>query len=237
MSSRRGVLKPEMHFLNRGILKMRVDEFLANELARAGYGGVEIIKAPLGTRVIIKAARAGIVIGKHGKTVRDLTQRLQELFDLENPQIEVEEIPVPELNARVMASRLASALQRGIHFRRAGYSVLRRIMSAGAQGAEITISGKLTGQRAKYQKFRYGVIVKSGEPAFTFVDEAKEHVLLKPGILGVKVRIMLPGKRMPDKVEIKDVEIQEEEGEIPKEEAEELEKKEEELNKKETGEE
>ncbi|MHA1579131.1 MAG: 30S ribosomal protein S3, partial [Candidatus Freyarchaeota archaeon] len=107
-----------------------------------------------------------------------------------------------ELNARVMATRLASALERGIHFRRAAYSILRRVMAAGAKGVEIKISGKLTSQRARYQKFRDGLISKTGEPSIQFVDEAVAHALSKPGITGVHVKIMLPDSRLPDDIEI-----------------------------------
>lgn len=190
------------HFIERGIRKAEIDEYLANELKKAGYGKVDIQKTALGTRVIIHAARPGIVIGRRGRTVRDLTEALESKFGLENPQIEVNEIEKPELNARVMASRLASALERGIHFRRAAYSILRRVMGAGAKGVEITVSGKLTSQRARYQKFRDGFISKTGEPSVQFVDKAVAHALSKPGITGVQVKIMLPDSRLPDDIEI-----------------------------------
>lgn len=190
------------HFIERGIRKAEIDEYLANELKKAGYGKVDIQKTALGTRVIIHAARPGIVIGRRGRTVRDLTEALEGKFGLENPQIEVNEIEKPELNARVMASRLASALERGIHFRRAAYSILRRVMGAGAKGVEITVSGKLTSQRARYQKFRDGFISKTGEPSVQFVDKAVAHALSKPGITGVQVKIMLPDSRLPDDIEI-----------------------------------
>ena len=190
------------HFIERGIRRAEIDEYLANELKRAGYGKVDIQKTALGTRVIIHAARPGIVIGRRGRTVRDLTEALESKFGLENPQIEVNEIEKPELNARVMASRLASALERGIHFRRAAYSVLRRVMGAGAKGVEITVSGKLTSQRARYQKFRDGFISKTGEPSVQFVDKAVAHALSKPGITGIQVKIMLPNSRLPDDIEI-----------------------------------
>ncbi|MBS7252172.1 MAG: 30S ribosomal protein S3 [Candidatus Freyarchaeota archaeon] len=129
-------------------------------------------------------------------------------FGLENPQIEVNEIETPELSARVMASRLASALERGIHFRRAAYSIMRRVMAAGAKGVEIKISGKLTSQRAKYQKFRDGFVSKTGEPAVQFVDDAVVHSLSKPGITGVHVKIMLPHAHLPDDIEILEPESQ-----------------------------
>ena len=190
------------HFIERGIRKAEIDDYLANELKKAGYGKVDIQKTALGTRVIIHAARPGLVIGRRGRTVRDLTEALESKFGVENPQIEVNEIEKPELNARVMATRLASALERGIHFRRAAYSILRRVMAAGAKGVEIKISGKLTSQRAKYQKFRDGFISKTGEPALLFVDDAVAHALSKPGITGVHVSIMLPDSHLPDDIEI-----------------------------------
>jgi len=190
------------HFITKKIKKTEVDEFFANELKRAGYGGVDILKTPLGTRVIIHAARPGIVIGRRGKNVQDLTSILEEKFKIENPQIEVSEIEVPELNARVMAERLASRLERGTHYRRAAYSILRRIAAVGAKGVEITISGKLTSHRARYKKFREGFVAKCGEPAFLFVDKAVAHAVLKKGIIGVSVYIMQPTYMLPNEIEI-----------------------------------
>jgi small subunit ribosomal protein S3 len=157
---------------------------------------VDILKTPLGTRVIIHAARPGIVIGRRGKNVQDLTSILEEQFKIENPQIEVSEIEVPELNARVMAERLASRLERGTHYRRAAYSIIRRIAAVGAKGVEITVSGKLTSHRARYKKFR------EGEPAFLFVDKAVAHAVLKKGIIGVQVYIMQPTYMLPNEIEI-----------------------------------
>ncbi|MBS7252171.1 MAG: 30S ribosomal protein S3 [Candidatus Freyarchaeota archaeon] len=195
-------------FIEKGVRRSEIDDYLAEELKKAGYEKVDIQKTALGTRVIIYAARPGLVIGKRGRTVRDLTEALETRFGLENPQIEVNEIETPELSARVMASRLASALERGIHFRRAAYSIMRRVMAAGAKGVEIKISGKLTSQRAKYQKFRDGFVSKTGEPAVQFVDDAVVHSLSKPGITGVHVKIMLPHAHLPDDIEILEPESQ-----------------------------
>ena len=182
--------------------KNEVDEFFAQELKRAGYGGVDSLKTPLGTRVIIYAARPGIVIGRRGKNVQDLTMTLEEFYGIENPQIEVSEIEIPELNARVMAERLASRLERGTHYRRAAYSILRRIAGAGAKGVEITISGKLTSHRARYKKFREGFVAKCGEPAFLYVDKSVAHAILKKGIIGVSISIMQPTYMLPNEIEL-----------------------------------
>jgi len=131
------------HFIDEAIKRVQIDEFLQRVLERAGYGGVDITKTPLGTNIVVYAMRPGLVIGRGGETVKALSRDLEELFGLSNPQISVAEIEIPELNAHVMASRLASALKQGVHFRRAGFWALNRIMDAGALGAEIIISGKL----------------------------------------------------------------------------------------------
>jgi small subunit ribosomal protein S3 len=190
------------HFVEESIKKTEIDEFLQNQLERAGYGGVDITKTPLGTHIVVYAMRPGVVIGRGGETIRDLASILEEKFGLPTPQISVAEIEIPELNAYVVGSRIASALRRGVHYRRAGYWALNQVSDAGALGVEIIVSGKLRGRRAKYEKFRAGYLPKSGEPPLEHVRSTELHVQLKQGIFGVKVRIMPPGVRFPDKVTI-----------------------------------
>ena len=192
----------EKDFVTEGLRRTRIDEYLEKELERAGYGGMEIQVTPLGTMVIVFAERPGMVIGRGGKTVRAITQNLKNNFDLDNPQVEVKEVDVPELNARIMASKIANMLQRGMHFRRVAYSTIRRIMGAGAQGVEVTISGKIRGSRSAVAKFTEGYIKKCGEPATKYVEEGFATAPLKPGVLGIVVRIMPPEAVLPDKVDI-----------------------------------
>ena len=192
----------EKDFVTEGLRRTKIDEYLEKELERAGYGGMEIQVTPLGTMVIVYAERPGMVIGRGGKTVRAITQSLKTKFDLDNPQVEVKEVDVPELNARIMASKIANMLQRGMHFRRVAYSTIRRIMGAGAQGVEVTISGKIRGSRSAVAKFTEGYIKKCGEPATRFVEEGFATAPLKPGVLGIVVRIMPPEAVLPDKVDI-----------------------------------
>jgi len=201
------------HFIDESVKKAEIDEFLRNEFERAGYGGVSITKTPLGTHIVVYTMRPGLVIGRGGETIRELARVLEEKFQLPNPQISVAEIEIPELIAYVVASRIASALKRGVHYRRSGYWALNQIMEAGALGAEIIISGKLRTDRARYEKFRAGYLPKSGEPARKYLRKAEVSVQLKPGILGVKVRIMPPEAKFPDQVQIVEEEIVEEEKE------------------------
>jgi small subunit ribosomal protein S3 len=192
------------HFITESVKRTEIDEFLQKKLERAGYGGVTISKTPLGTHIVIYAMRPGLVIGRGGETIRDLAGVLEEKFKVPNPQISVSEIEIPELNAYVVGCRVASALQRGVHFRRAGFWSLNQVMEAGALGAEIVISGKLRTERARFEKFRAGYLVKCGDPSLTYMQKAEVHVQLKPGIFGIRVRIMPPDTVFPDKIRIVD---------------------------------
>ncbi|MEM2971201.1 MAG: 30S ribosomal protein S3 [Candidatus Bathyarchaeia archaeon] len=190
------------HFITESRKKTEIDEFLQMKLERAGYGGVSISKTPLGTNIVVYAMRPGLVIGRGGENIKELAEILEREFKVSNPQISVSEIEVPELNAYVVASRVASALERGVHFRRAGFWALNQVMEAGALGAEIIISGKLRTERARFEKFRAGYMPKCGDPAIKYLRKAEVHVQLKPGIFGVKVRIMPPDAVFPDKIQI-----------------------------------
>jgi len=185
-------------FLAKSSKNMIIDNYLRNELKRAGYAGVEFQKTPLGNRVVIYAERPGMVIGRQGATIRDLAHVIETKYNLENPQIAVIPVQTPELNARIMAGRVASALERGIHFRRAAFIALRQISEAGARGAEIIIRGKLSTERARYEKFKTGAILKAGQPRKYAVDTAVTHVQLKPGMFGIKVNIYLPVNTIDD---------------------------------------
>ena len=196
----------EKDFVKEGLRRTRIDEYLETKLERAGYGGMDIQVTPVGTMVIVYAEKPGMVIGRGGKTVRSITKTLQNNFDLENPQVEVKEVKVPELNPRIMAHKCVSMLQRGMQFRRVAYANIRRIMNAGAQGVEITISGKIRGSRSVCAKFHDGYIKKCGEPSTKHVKEGFATVTLKPGVLGIYVRIMPPEVILPDNVEISEPE-------------------------------
>jgi len=188
------------HFIENGIKLMQINEYLRSELVRAGFAGVDVQKTPLGTRITLRTSRPGLVIGKGGKRIQEITDVLKDQFDLEMPQIEVEEVKYPDLDAQIMAERLAYSLDRGRHYRRAGYYILRKVMDAGAKGVEIVISGKVTSQRSRTQIFRAGTMQKSGQPAQEAVDKGVAQCIQKSGVLGIIIKIMRAGYRMGDGV-------------------------------------
>ena len=192
----------ERKFVIEGTRRVRVEKHLIKELKRAGYGGMDLQRTPLGTQVTIFAEKPGIVIGKGGKLVRQLTQDLATDFGIESPQIEVQQVANPSFNAQIMAERLANALERGWYFRKAGSSIIRRVMESGALGCEVIIAGKLTGSRARTQKFTEGYIKHSGEPVNTIVEKGYAIAIKKLGVIGVQVRIIPPDAKLPDHFEM-----------------------------------
>jgi len=192
----------ERKFVAEGARRARVEKHLVKELKRAGYGGMDLQRTPLGTQVTIYAEKPGIVIGKGGKVVRQLTQDLATDFGVESPQIEVQQVPNPSFNAQIMAERLANALERGWYFRKAGSSIIRRVMESGALGCEVIIAGKLTGARARVQKFTEGYIKHSWEPVNTIVEKGFAVAIKKLGVIGVQVRIIPPESKLPDHFEM-----------------------------------
>ena len=190
--------------IRRNVDRQLVREYLLKETERAGYGGLTFNRTPEGTKVTLQAEQVGRVIGRRGKVIHDLQRRLQEDFDLDNPQLEVEEIEESRTNAQVMASRLASSLERGWFFRRAGHSTVQNIMDAGARGCIVILSGKITGARHRVEKFQKGHIKYCGETALQFMDVGFSTAVKKLGTIGCTVRIMRPGTKLPHEIAIQE---------------------------------
>jgi small subunit ribosomal protein S3 len=198
-------MSSERKFVTENIRRLLLKEYLMRETARAGFGGVEIQRTPMGTRVTLFTERPGLVIGRKGEAIYNITNTVSSRFKYDNPQIEVQEVDKPSLNPQIMAEKLASALERGWHFRRAGHSTVQKIMDAGAKGCRIVIAGKLTGERHRTEKFVSGTIKFCGDTARIFMKKGFTQAKLKPGVMGVTVEIMIPDAKLPDLVTVFDV--------------------------------
>ena len=193
----------ERKFVAENVRRVLLKEYLMKEVSRAGFGGLEVTRTPMGTRVALKTERPGLVIGRKGQTIKNLTTAIEEQFGFENPQIEVGDVGDPNLNAQIMAEKLAFSLERGWHFRRAGHSSVRRIMDDGAKGCYIIIAGKLTGQRHRTEKFKDGNIKFCGEPKANFMDHGYAVAKLKMGVIGVTVQIMSKDAKLPADISVR----------------------------------
>ncbi|MHA2503181.1 MAG: 30S ribosomal protein S3 [Candidatus Kariarchaeaceae archaeon] len=189
-------------FTQRRMDKVFLDEYFAEELASAEYGYMIYNPSSSVTKITLKVGRVGLAIGKRGQTIKKVSTSVKEILGHENVQIEVEGLDDPEIFPQVMAARLASSLERGRHFRRSAYGTMRRIMASGALGCQITVSGKITSQRARIENFKEGFVAKTGHPVELFVRKGYSKAKIKRGILGITVWIMLPDSVLPDHVDI-----------------------------------
>ena len=177
---------------------MLLKDYLREKIKDAGFENAEVSKTPTGTRVVLHVTRPGIVIGRKGTGIKELTEKLETDFGLKNPQIAVEEITKPELSPEVMCNRMASHLERGTAFRRATMWTIQQIMEGGAMGTEITISGKLRGDRSAFEKHSQGILPRAGHHADVIVAEDIAHVETPMGLIGVRIRIAKKERLIPE---------------------------------------
>ncbi|MCJ1244195.1 40S ribosomal protein S3 [Trapelia coarctata] len=208
-----GAISKRRKFVADGVFYAELNEFFQRELAEEGYSGVEVRVTPTVTDIIIRATHTQEVLGEQGRRIRELTSLIQKRFKFPENSVSLYAAKVQNrgLSAVAQCESLRYKLLNGLAVRRACYGVLRFIMESGAKGCEVVVSGKLRAARAKSMKFTDGFMIHSGQPAKDFIDSATRHVLLRQGVLGIKVKIMRgsdpegksgPQKSLPDSVTI-----------------------------------
>ena len=225
----------ERQFIAQKLKEFRIQEFVKNNLKGAGHSHTLLQRTPLGEKIIIYASRPGLVVGRRGENIKNLTEEIKNRFKLENPQIEINEVENINLDAQIVAERIANTLERfgAARFKGVGHKTMADVMNAGALGVEIIISGKIPSARAKNWRFYQGYLKKCGDIALTGVRTAGTIAKLKTGIVGIKVKIMPPETTLPDQIKIKSA-IEETETEEKKEIKEQQEENKEEKTKKKT---
>jgi len=181
-------------FVADGVFYAELNELLTRELAEDGYAGVEVRTTPHRTEIIIRATKTQNVLGEKGQRIRVLTSVVQKRFEFADGAVELyaERVQNRGLCAQAQAESLKFKLLAGLAVRRACYGVVRFVMEASAKGCEVIVSGKLRGQRAKAMKFGDGYMIKTGHAGQVYTDIAVRHVLMRQGVIGIKVAIMLP---------------------------------------------
>ena len=177
---------------------MLLNDFLREEIKEAGFHKVEVSKTPSGTKITLYVTRPGIVIGRKGSGIKQLTEKVESDFGFKDPQISVEEIQKAELSPSVMCNRMAAHIERGTAFRRATMWTMNQIMEAGAMGVQITISGKLRGDRSAFEKHTQGILPRAGNYAKNIVSEDVIHTKTPMGLIGIKIRIARKEKIVPE---------------------------------------
>jgi small subunit ribosomal protein S3 len=186
------------------IRENEIQEYISSSLKNVGHSHTKMVKTPLGEKIIIYASRPGLIVGRRGQNIKQLTKTLKKRFNLENPQIEINEVENLNLDANIVAERIVDSLERfgSEKFKAIGHKIMGNVMDSGAIGIEIIISGKIPSSRAKSWRFYSGYLKKCGDISLTGVDKSEKQARLKTGIVGIKVRIMPPSTKLPDSIEL-----------------------------------
>ncbi|MBI2658576.1 30S ribosomal protein S3 [Candidatus Woesearchaeota archaeon] len=184
--------------------EFQIQEYITQSLENVGHSHTKMVKTPLGEKIIIFASRPGLIVGRKGQNIKQLTKTLKKRFNLENPQIEISEVENPSLDANIVAEKIVDALERfgSEKFKAVGHKIMTEVMRSGALGIEIVVSGKVPSARAKSWRFYSGYLKKCGDIAIIGVRKSNAQAQLKTGIVGIKVSIMPPDIRLPDDIEL-----------------------------------
>jgi small subunit ribosomal protein S3 len=196
----------ERQFVEQNKKEYMIEQYIAQTLSNVGLSHTKLVKTPAGVKIIIFASRPGLIVGKKGANIKELTQVMKTRFKLENPQIEIAEVENINLDPHIVAEKIVSTLERfgTQRFKGIAHKVLSDVMAAGARGIEVTISGKIPSARAKSWRFYAGYLKKCGDIAMNYVTKAITSANLKTGTVGVQVKIMPPDIRLPDDIEVYD---------------------------------
>ncbi len=196
----------ERKFVAQNLKEFEIGEFIMENLKKVGYSHTKLQRTPLGEKIIISASRPGLLIGRKGQNIKNLTKTLKKKFGLENPQIEIGEVENPDLDPQIISERIANSMERfgSARFKAIGHKVMESVMAAGALGIEILISGKVPSARAKSWRFYQGYLKKCGEISQIGVRKAYAAANLKSGTVGIQVRIMPPWVKLPDDIGLRE---------------------------------
>ena len=194
----------ERKFVAQKIKEYQIQEYIGSNLKNVGHSHTKMVKTPLGEKIIIYASRPGLIVGRRGQNIKELTKTLKKRFGLENPQIEISEVGDINLDANIVAEKITDSLERfgAQKFKAIGHKIITDVMNASALGIEIIISGKVPSTRAKSWRFYSGYLKKCGETSLINVKTAHSIAKLKTGIIGIKVSIMPPNIILPDNIEL-----------------------------------
>ncbi len=194
----------ERNFIAQKTKEYYLKKYVKDQLSNVGIANVKLKKIPLGEKIIIYTNKPSLVVGSKGANIKDLTKALKRKFNLENPQLEINEVKEVFLDPQLVAEKIASSLERfgSARFKGVGHKIMTNVINSGAFGVEIIISGKIPSARAKSWRFYMGYLKKCGDVSIAGVRRAQASALLKSGIIGIKVALMPPDVTLPDKVEV-----------------------------------
>ena len=217
-------------FINDGVFRAEVNELLQKAFADFGFSGIEVNFSKGKTEVRVLVSRFNQLMSRELKDttnsikVNELRGLIEQRFGFNREgsnhkfSLHLKRTFHRGIEAQEQAEHLKKRLLMGTPARSAAMNVIRNMLNKGAKGCEVIISGKLRQQRAKSMKYKDGFMIHTGQPKKVFISSAVRHLELKQGIMGIKVKIMLPynpevnkgkgfgvGEPLPDVITFKEI--------------------------------
>lgn len=194
----------ERQFVTQKSKEQQIQEYIAENLTRAGLSHTKLQRTPLGEKITIFTSHPGLVVGRSGENIKKLTIALKKKFGLENPQIEISEIENPYFEPRIVGEKIAGSIEKfgSSNFKGVMHKAMEDVLRAGATGVEIVLSGKVPSTRAKSWRIRGGHMKKCGDIAVSYVRKAQVTAMIKTGMIGIKVNILTPDVILPDSIKV-----------------------------------
>jgi len=194
----------ERKFVTEKIKEFQIQRYARKSLRNVGLSHIRVQRTPLGEKIVVYSSRPGLVVGRKGQNIKQLTKMLKKEFELENPQIEISEVENTSLNATIMAEKIADYLEKfgTKNFKGIGHKIMTEVMGGGALGVEIILSGKIPSSRAKSWRFYSGYLRKCGDISLEMVEKSYAAAQLKSGVVGIKISIMPPDIKLPDDIQL-----------------------------------
>merc|ERR1711879_584321 len=214
MSGKLRHINKKKKFVADGVFNAELHEFFGRILADYGYGGMEVRSSEARTDITVRVVTKDDTSKDFQRKHNELTSLIQKRYGFEDNHVNIKFDPIRNKGqcASAQAEMLKTKLLKGIAVRSAALSIINTVMKlGGATGCEVIVSGKMRVQRAKCMKYKSGYLISTGQPKKEYIDTAIRHCFFKQGIIGVKVKIMLPfdaagkkgiSKPLPDSVEI-----------------------------------
>jgi small subunit ribosomal protein S3 len=155
---------------------------------RAGIAAVEIERTGTTIKIFVHTGKPGVLIGKQGAGIATIKTDIEKITKGKPVEINIIEIKAIDLNAKLVADNIATALEDRVAFRRAMKSALQRTMKSGALGVKVAVGGRLGGAEiARTESYKEGTV-----PLHTLradIDYGVSTAHTTYGVIGVKVWI------------------------------------------------
>merc|ERR1712083_753150 len=185
-----------------GVFNAELNAFLTKVLGQHGYAGIEVRATSVSTEIRVRVVQAKALLDENARRIREIKSLIEKRFNFNDDNkvdFTVKAVDDPKAQAHSASANvenLKSQLLQGKPVRMAVNGIMNTVMRKQAIGCMVMVSGKVRGQRAKAQKYVSGYLISTGQPKREFLDTAIRHVLMRQGVLGLKVQIMADVKKV-----------------------------------------